>query len=141
MKYFNKRGEIDLTLSEPLKLLIFIVLIFTFFSLLLQNRQFDVYHSMLDDMVRTHILKPMEEEGGFKEEMWADFQRELESRGIDRSKVTLVDATRYPVDRGEPVEVVVTSEYEIRALAYIGGPVLNRPTPIRKIGVSQRFFR
>lgn len=133
----NKRGEI----SGAIQLLFLVFFLMVALNLLFQNRLFDIYHSNLDELVRVYVLKPMEEQGGFTNEMWASFQDELLKRGIDPNEVILVDATMYPVDRGEPVEISVTSKYRISALAFFGGPVIDRPTPIRKIGVSQRFFR
>jgi len=137
----NEKGEIDIALLEPIKIMIIMVVIITFFTLILQNQQHKNYHSILDDMARAFLLKPMEEGGGLTNDIWQDFQKELIKRNISPEKVTLEDATWYPVDRGEPVEVYINSSYKIRALAYIGGPILDRPTPVRKIGVSQRFFR
>lgn len=137
----NNKGEIDSALINPYMLLIIVVMFITFFTLLLQFQLYNRYNNLLDELADVYIRKPMEEEGGFKKYMQDEFEKELETRGIDVSKVKIVDVTKYPVDRGEPVEVLIESEYEIRALAYIGGPKLNRPVSIRKIGVSQMFFR
>ena len=138
---FNKKGEIDFVLTEPMRLLLFVILFVTLFTLVLQNNNHKNYHQILDEMARTHLLKPMEENGGLTDTIWNNFQSELIKRNIPPQKVELIDATWYPIDRGEPVEVIINSSYPIRALAYIGGPKLNRPTMVRKIGVSQRFFR
>ena len=135
----NNRGEFS-AINEPMKLLFFLITFITFFTFLIQNNQHENYHAILDDMARAYLLKPMEEEGGLTKETLSIFEKELEKKGI-RDKVTLEYATWYPVDRGEPVEVKINSFYEIRALAYIGGPILKRPTPVKKIGVSQQFFR
>lgn len=135
----NNRGELD-ALNVPMKLLLSFVIFITFFTLLVQNNQHKNYHAILDDMARVYLLKPMEEEGGLTREILSSFEKELEKKGI-KDKVVLEDATWYPVDRGQPVEVKINSYYEVRALAYIGGPVLKRPTPVKKIGVSQQFFR
>lgn len=135
----NNRGEVDV-LNAPMKLLFSIVLFITFFTLLVQNNQHKNYHAMLDEITRVYLIKPMEEEGGLTKSILSTFEKELEKRGIN-DKVKLEDATWYPVDRGQPVEVKINSYYEVRALAYIGGPILKRPTPVKKIGVSQKFFR
>lgn len=142
LKYIsNEKGELDAILLEPLKNLLLILMMITFLTLILQNKQHSNYHAILDEMARAHLLKPMEEEGGLTNDIWQDFQKQLIERNISPEKVTLEDATWYPVDRGEPVEVYINSSYKVRALAYIGGPVLDRPTPVRKIGASQKFFR
>lgn len=142
LKYLNnERGEVsDLALS-PYMLLILIITFITLFAFLLQNQVYNKYNSLLEELADVYIRKPMEEEGGFLQYMQNDFEDQLEARGIDVNKVKIVDATRYPVDRGEPVEVFIKSEYEIKALSYIGGPIIKRPVYVRKIGVSQKFFR
>ncbi|MEW9124679.1 MAG: DUF4320 family protein [Thermotaleaceae bacterium] len=137
----GEKGEVETAIGQPIYLTLFLLIFITFFTLILQNNQHTRYHSVLDDMTRAFLLKPMEEHGGYEPFMWEDFKDELRKRNIDPNKVQLVEATRYPVDRGEPVEVRITSHYEIRALGYIGGPILQRPTPVRRVGVSQRFFR
>lgn len=142
LKYLNnERGEVsDLALS-PYMLLILIITFITLFAFLLQNQVYNKYNGLLEELADVYIRKPMEEEGGFLQYMQNDFEDQLEARGIDVNKVKIVDATRYPVDRGEPVEVFIKSEYEIKALSYIGGPIIKRPVYVRKIGVSQKFFR
>lgn len=142
LKYINnEKGDIDAAVLDPLKLLIITLVVITLLTLVLQNKQHEKYHALLDEMTRAYLLKPMEEEGGLTNDIWQDFQEQLSNRNISPGKVTLVDATWYPVDRGETIEVYINSSYKVRALAYIGGPILDRPTPVRKVGVSQKFFR
>jgi len=142
LKYLkNEKGEVGDLALNPYMLLLLIVIFICFFTLLLQYQMYNTYNNLLDELADVYIRKPMEEEGGFKKYMQDEFEDELKARGIDVNKVKLVDATRYPVDRGEPVEVLIESEFEIKALAYIGGPIIKRPVYIREIGVSQKFFR
>ena len=137
----NNKGEIMPTFMSPVMWIIVIVAFITFFTLLLQFQLYNRYNNVLDELADVYIRKPMEEEGGFREHMRVAFENKLREKQIDVNKVKITDVTRYPVDRGEPVEVVIESEYEIRALAYIGGPIINRPVYVKKIGVSQMFFR
>lgn len=139
--HLDNRGEVDSALVNPMLLIIFITMSITMFTLYLQMNAFNEHYNKLTELADQVIRKPMEEEGGFRNSMWNEFTSILDEKGIDSSKFHLESATYYPVDRGEPVEVIIKSEYEIRALAYMGGPVMKRPILIKRIGVSQEFFR
>lgn len=144
----NERGSLESALINPFMLLLLIVVIITFVTLIMQLQLFNEYCNVIDELADTCLRKPMEEAGGIKNSMRVEFKNELAGRGIgyidsgmiSPKKVKIEYATDY-ADWGYPIEVVVQSEYEIRALAYIGGPVLKRPVRIKKIGVSQMFFR
>ena len=149
LKYLtNEKGSMESALINPYMLLLIIVVIITFITLIMQFQLFNDYSNVLDEIADNYLRKPMEENGGINNSIRNGFKNELNKRGIDYieggtvspNKVKIEYATDY-ADWGYPIEVIITSEYEVRALAYIGGPILKRPVRIKKIGVSQMFFR